>query len=130
MSESTQTTSQSYKFFIVLSTLGIIATVWSIYLLFPYNRTPSTEVILAIVGFNVALLSGVGIVHGHNKVEYNWNQRVLAGVCIDSLILIMISLLVVALFPFLSLTSILLTILCFSASDIYIRHTIVRRKEG
>lgn|GEM_PF-4464800 len=130
MSKNKQTTSPGYTFFIILSVLGVLATIWCVYTLFPYNSVPSTEITLAVAGFNAALLGAVGIALGRHTVEYDWNQRVLAGVCIDSLILIMFSLFVVALFPLLSLTPILLTILCVSSCDIFIRHAFLRKIEG
>ena len=130
MSKNTQPTCPGYKFFTVLSLLGILATIWCIYSLAPYSGSPSAEIILAVAGFNAALLGAVGVALGRHTVEYDWNQRVLAGVCIDSLVLIMLSLFAIALLPFLSLTPILLTVLCISSCDIFIRHAIVRRIEG
>ena len=85
---------------------------------------------LAVTGFNAALLGALGAALVRDTIEYSWNQRVMAAVCVDSLVLIMFSLFAVALFPSLALAPILLTVLCMISSDIFIRHAIVRKIEA
>jgi hypothetical protein len=125
-----QTVSPGYKFFAILSVISIVATLWCAYSFLPFNTSPNTETILGIAGFNAALLGIVGIALGRETIEYNWNQRVLAGVCIDMLILIMLGLFAVALFSNLSLTPISLVVLSICTCDIFIRQTILRKTEG
>lgn len=130
MNNKQQTASPGYKFFAILSVISITATLWCAYYFLPFDTLPNTEAILGITGFNAALLGIVGIALGRETIEYNWNQRVLAGACTDTLILIMFGLFAVALFSSLSLTPILLIVLGACTSDIFIRQTILRKTEG
>ena len=130
LSNKQQTVSPGYKFFAVLSAFSIITVLWCLYSLLPFSVTPSTEAILRITGINAALLGIVGTALSRETIEYNWNQRVLAGVCIDTIILIMLGLFAVALFSDLSLTSILLVVLSICTCDIFIRQAILRKAEG
>ena len=130
MNDKQQSASPGYKFFAILSVISIATILWCLYSLFPFNSLPSTETVLGVTGLNAALLGVVGMALSRETIEYSWNQRVLASVCIDSLIMIMLVLFAVALFSNLLLVPILLIVLSVCTSDIFIRQTILRKAEG